>query len=64
MFIDTCLREVGDIRLFVSLVQKFNVNVFLFVGSKTLGTTLNFDWLVHSVECPNDSTTNSKLEKG
>ena len=57
-------REGGDIRLFITLVPK---------GFKTFSYSLdyhqwifliNFDWLVHLVECPNVSTTNCNLEKG
>ena len=36
-------REEWDSRLFITLVPK----VFLFVGLTTLGTLVNFDWLVH-----------------
>ena len=52
-------REGGDIGLFIKLVPK----VFIFVYSTTLGTTLNFDWFVHLVECSNVSTTNSNIQK-
>ncbi len=34
------LMEVRDIELFITLVPKYNV--FLFVGSKTLGTFIKF----------------------
>ena len=33
-------------------------NILLLVGWTTLGTLVNFDWLIHSVECSNFSTTN------
>ena len=35
---------------------KFNNNVLLFVGLTTLGTLVNFNWLVYQVECSNVST--------
>ena len=38
-------------------------NVFLFAGLTTLGTLVNFDWLVHSVDCSNVSIANSNLQK-
>ena len=41
-------------------LQKFYDNVFLFVGLIILGTLLNFERLVHKVEC---STTNCNLQK-
>ena len=56
-------RERGDNGLFITLVHKFLQSVFLFVGLPTLGTLIEFDWLVHKVECPNDSTTNLNLQK-
>ena len=39
-------------------------NVSLLVGSTTLGTLVNFDWLLHKIECPNVSTTNANLQNG
>ena len=40
-----------------------NVNIFFFfVELTTLGIWLNFDWMVHYVECPNVLTTN--IQKG
>ena len=39
------------------LSPKFFNNVFVFVRLKTLGTLVNFDWLVNQVECSNVSTT-------
>ena len=36
---------MGDNLLHQS--PKFYNNVFLFVGLKTLGTLVNFDWLIH-----------------
>ena len=53
-------KEVGDIWLFTTLVPK----VFIFVGSTTLWTFIDYDWLVHLVECPNVSTTYCNLHKG
>ena len=38
-------RERGDNGLFITLVQKFYSNVFLFVGLTTLRNIVNFDWL-------------------
>ena len=41
-------RERGDNGLFLALVPKsFQINVFLFVDFTTLGTSVNFDWLVY-----------------
>ncbi len=51
-------------ELFITLVPKVYNNVFLFVGLTNLGTLLNFDWLIHQVECLNVSTTNFNLQKG
>ena len=42
------MREGKDIGLFITLVPKFNNNVFLFVGLKTLATFIEF-WLVGSI---------------
>ena len=28
------------------------------------GLLMNFDWLIHSVECPNVSATNCNLQRG
>ena len=39
-------------------------NVFLLIGLTTLGPFIEFDWLVHLVECTNVSTTNFNLQKG
>ena len=50
-------REEGDIGPVITLGPKILLNVFLFVGSTTLGTILNFDWLVHYFECSNVLTT-------
>ena len=44
---DLLFRDKGDNRLFITLVPKFQDNVFLFVGLTTLGTFIEFDWLVH-----------------
>ena len=44
--------------------QSFLTDVFLFVGSTTLGTLINFDWLVHLAECSNVSNTYFNLQKG
>ena len=54
-------REVGDIMLFITLVP--SNFIFLFVGSTTLGTKVNFHWLDHSAECSNVLTTNCNLQK-
>ena len=35
-------REGGDIGLFITLVPKFYINVFLFVASTTEGTLIEF----------------------
>ena len=53
-------RERGDNGMFITLVPKF-LYYFLFVGLKTLGTLVNFDWLIHKVECSNFSVTNFNL---
>ena len=57
-------RERGDNWLIISQSTKFCNDVFLFVGFTTLGTLVNFNWLVQLVECSNVSTTNFNLEKG
>ena len=41
------ISEWGDIGLFVKLLPKIFNPVFLFVNLTTLGTFINFDWLVH-----------------
>ena len=46
--------------LFITIVSKVLPNIFLLVGLTTLGQ-LNFDWLVHLVQCPNVLTTNCIL---
>ena len=40
-------REVGAISCLLHQSLKFNNNVFLFFGLTTLGTFMNFDWLVY-----------------
>ena len=40
-------REGGDNVQFIQLVPKFFINVLSFVGSTTLGTFIEFYWLVH-----------------
>ena len=47
-------REEGDI----GLSTKSYINVL----QQTWGLLLNFNWLVHLVECPNVSSTNCNLE--
>ena len=42
----------------------FYNNVFLFVGLKTLGTYVNFDWLDHEVESSSALTTYFNLPEG
>ena len=49
--------------MFITLVPKFYNNGFLFVSLTTLGTSVNFDWFVHKVECSNVSTTVFNLQK-
>ena len=39
--------------MFITLFPDIYKNIFLFVG-----LTLNLDWLVHEVGCPNFSSTN------
>ena len=51
-------RDRGTRGCLLHWSPKFNNNVFLLVGLTTLGTSVNFDWLVHSFECSNVSTTN------
>ena len=41
------MQEGKDIGLLITLVPKVLYNVFLFVGLTTLGTSIEFDWLVH-----------------
>ena len=38
----------GALGCLIHLSPKFYNNIFLFVGSITLGTLVNFDWLAHS----------------
>ena len=58
------IRERGDNGLFIMLVPKVFNNIFLFVGSTTLGTLVDFDLSVHLVKCSNVSTTNFYPQKG
>ena len=51
------LSEKGDFGMFITIVPKF----FFFA---TLGTFIEFNWLIHQVKCPNVSTTNSNLQNG
>ena len=49
-----------DIGLFIKLVPKF-----LLIRKLILwGHLINFDWLVHKIECLNVSTTKCILQKG
>ena len=57
-------REGGQWAVFCTSPQSFIDKVFLFVGLTTLGTLVNFYWLVHSVDCSNVSTTNLNLQMG
>ena len=43
--------------------KKIFYNISLSVGLTTLGTLVNFDWLIHLVECSNVSTTYFNLQK-
>ena len=44
-------REKGGPGMFITLVNNFfKNNVLLFVWLTTLGTLVNFNWLVHKVE--------------
>ena len=52
-----------DIWLFITLVPKVLYNFFLFVGLTTLGSLMYFYWLIHSIKCPDVSTTNCNLQK-
>ena len=42
-------ERVGTLGCLLHWSSKLNNNVFLFVGFKTLGTLIKFDWLVHKV---------------
>ena len=53
-------REGGN-GLFITVVPKVLNDVFLFVGLTTLGTLVNFNWLVTYVEYSNISTNNYNL---
>ena len=55
------VKEGGDNVMLISLVPKFYNNVSLFVDLTTLGTLVNFDWLIHLVKGPTVSTTNFYL---
>ena len=61
--------ESGKIIRFILFFSCFKserkeTNVFLFIDLTTLGTLMNFNWLIHSDECSNISTTNFNLQKG
>ena len=49
-------RERGQLAIYYNSRQRFFNNVFLFIGLTTLGTLVNFDWLV--------STTKFILQNG
>ena len=42
----------GTLNCLLHQSPKFYNNIFLLVSSKTVGTFVNFDWLVQLVECP------------
>ena len=54
-------RDRGGIGLFITPVPKVYNNVFLFDGLPTLGTSVNFDWLIHKVEFSDVPTFNSNF---
>ena len=54
----------GKLACLLHWSPKSSNNVILFVDLTTLGTFLNFNKLVHKVECPNVSTTICNLQKG
>ncbi len=55
-----CPEREGTMGCYTSSQSLYN-EVFLFVGLRTLGTLVNFDWFVSSVECSEVSTTNFNL---
>ena len=50
-------RERGQWTVYYTGSQSFVMMLTI------LGTLINFDWLVHLVECQNGSTTNCNLHK-
>ena len=52
------IREGGDIWVFITLVPKVFLQDCI---TTTLGTLVNFDWLVILVECPNILTNKCNL---
>ena len=58
------IQKWKDNVLFITLVPKVFDNVFLLVGLITLETSVNFDLLVHYVECSNVLKTDFNLRKG
>ena len=59
--IESC-REGGDTGLFITLVPKFFIITNPYSLAKQLwGLVFNFDRLIHYVECPNISKTNSNV---
>ena len=57
-------RESGQWAVYYISPQGFFLITFLYVGVTTLGTLMNFDWLVYYVECTNVLTNNFRLQKG
>ena len=59
-------RVRGDNGLVITLVPKvcIIIKVFFFVDLTILGTVVNFDWLVHLVDCSNVLTNNCNLLMG
>ena len=47
IIISKCKRERGHLGCLLLQSPKFYINVFLFVDITTLGTLVNFEWLIH-----------------
>ena len=56
-------RERENNGFFITQCPKFYNNIFLFVWLTSLETLVNFDWLIHLVECSNVSTINFDLQR-